>query len=60
MKELQNKERIWRSVCGERGCRVRQYWFNSLLGVLHDGGFFSMSKPLFKAGQAEFGCRSCR
>lgn len=41
MKELQNKERIWSSVCGDGGCKARQYQFNSLLGVLHDGGFFA-------------------
>lgn len=41
MKEPQNKERIWSSVCGEGGCKARQYQFNSLLGVLHDGGFLA-------------------
>lgn len=41
MKEPQNKEGIWGSVCGEGGCKARQYRFNSLLGVLHDGGFLA-------------------
>lgn len=41
MKDPQNKERFWSSVCGEGGCKARQYQFNSLLGVLHDGGFLA-------------------
>lgn len=41
MKEPQNKERIWISVCGEGGCKARQYQFNSSLVVLHDGVFLT-------------------
>lgn len=51
MKEPQNKERIWSSVCGEGGCNARQYQFNSLLGVLHDGGFLAWLNPYLRQGR---------
>lgn len=38
-------------MCGEGGCKARQYQFNSLLGVLHDGDYLALLNPYLRQGR---------